>query len=162
MATIYTIEVEFDPSNNNGFTFSGVDLVAGPLGQRLNVPFTTDPNDPPEIHIKKKPVLPPPTWNFKTISFRGPTGSSLILVDSWRTVTQDDEIFPVKFVDDPTTMILEVLSFDANEIVIQDTNLATQLDIGIRLQITIFDTSEGKSWTSPDPQIINEKEGEGA
>ena len=153
MATPYTIEVEFDRSDN-GFKFSG-DVLPGVSGQRLYVPYTTNLADPQEIRIKKK--NPPVLWDFRTISFRGPTGSSLILVDSWRTVTQN-EAFPLAVIDDSGVMKLEVQSVDDDEIVIKDTNLATQIDIGLRFQVTIFDTTDGRWWTSLDPQIINEKQ----
>ncbi len=153
MATAYTMEIEFDRLNN-GFRFSG-DVVHTVDGVRLNVPYTTNPADPPEIRFTKK--NPQVSWNFKSISFRGPTGSSLILLDSWRTVTQN-EPFPLVLFDEEGVGKLEVQSVNDDEIVIKDTNRATLIDIGIRLQIGIFDSTDGSWWTSPDPQVINEKQ----
>ena len=93
------------------------------------------------------------------ISFRGPIGSQLILSDSWSTVTQEGK-FPFT-VGKIEPLKLKVLSFNDSEIVVEDTNRVTQIDIGIRMQITIFDTKSGNWWTSPDPQIINEKKSGG-
>jgi len=141
------ILVGFD-TQNNGFVFEGMDLT--PEGMRLDVPYSTEP-----VAIRFMKNVSEADWSFHTISFRGPTGTELSLVNAWRSVYIEES--PVKVVDSPTTMVLEVKSFTPDEIVIHDTNLATQIEIGIRIQLTIEDHL-GRRWTSPDPQVINKKE----
>ena len=126
-----------------------------PVGFHLSVPYTTNLSDPAQIHIQRKPSGA--TWNFHMIGFRGEPGSELTPAQAWRTIVQD-ETLPATAIEVPDLVEIEVLSFDDDEIVVQDTNLATQSDVVIYIQLTIFDTTTGQWWTGPDPQMINKKE----
>lgn len=150
MSMILAILVGFDPQTS-GFTFEGMEPTTD--GLRLRVPYT-GPDNPQQVLIQR-PSGPQP-WRFQAISFIGAGGSELVFLNAWRTVTAAG--VPASL-GNPDISQIEVRAFEDSQIEVFDTNLAIQVNVGIRFQVTI-EMDDGTLWTSPDPQIINEKKDE--
>lgn len=146
----HIVRVGFD-LQKDGFSFNG--MVSTLEGLRLVVPYAADPA---EIRFIREPSELP--WVFRAISLCGPADAPSKIVNVWRTVTWNEK-FPVTLPNNiPEALALEVQSLSDDEIVVRDTNLATQVNIGIRFKISVEDTTTGQWWSTPDPQIINEKQ----
>ena len=142
------ITLEFD-ADRKEFTFDGLTLTTS--GLQLGLPYDSS-EVPQPVSIRRKDGSP---WEFLAVSVIGTHSAVPGFQSAWRTVRFGDA--PVGIVEN-SRIKLAVTELSEDVIVLESTNRSPLESIGFRFEVTVKLDADGTAWTSPDPQVVNEKE----